>query len=218
MKINLILVGKGIVSEEVKWIIDEINNEELYDDRINFLGFVDDDPLKKDILGNSDWLIKNKKVLEEKYSKIFLLCTIGNPKIRRIIYEKLRPHFNFTNLIHPNVKLHPSVKLGEGIIICSGGTITNNAIIEDDVYINFDVFIAHDSVIGKHSVFCPKTGIMGRVTIGEGNFFGANSTVIPNIKIGKNNIIGAGCVIIKDFSDNSTIVGVPGKVASRITP
>ena len=32
------------------------------------------------------------------------------------------------------------------------------------------------------------------------------------IKIGNNEKIGANCVVLKDIVDNSTVVGIPGKI------
>ena len=38
---------------------------------------------------------------------------------------------------------------------------------------------------------------------------------MPNVRIGDNCIIGVGAVVTKDIPDNSTVVGVPGRVVMR---
>jgi len=41
---------------------------------------------------------------------------------------------------------------------------------------------------------------------------GTGANIIEKKNIGKWSIIGAGCVVINDVPENTTMVGVPGKV------
>src|SRR5262249_44726591 len=54
-------------------------------------------------------------------------------------------------------------------------------------------------------------------TIGNGVVIGTGAKVLGNIVIGDNVKIGAGSVVVHPVPDNSTVVGVPGRVV-RIGP
>jgi UDP-perosamine 4-acetyltransferase len=209
--INLILIGKGRGIKEVIWIIDDINNGKKF---INLLGIVADTN-KPGILGNREWLIKNKNDLEKKNGEIFLIVCVGDPIIRKKLSEDLEKYFKFTNLIHPSARIHPSAKLGKGITVSSGCLISSDANIGDHVSLNFDVLVTHNVSIGKYCNCSPKTSIMGNVNIGELNFFGTGVFVIPDISIGNKNVIGAGSVVTRSFKDNNTIFGNPAKSILR---
>ena len=204
---NLILIGGGDSSREIRWLINDINKNKK---EFNLIGIVDDFK-KKDTLGDRKWLIDNKNKLKMEYGEIYLICTIGDPKIRKKIAQSLENVFPFTNLIHPSAKISDTAELGNGIIICPDCIISTDTIISDHVYLNFDVFVGHDARIGKYSNLSPKTCISGHVEIGLCNFFGSSSVVLPNIKIGDNNVIGAGSVVTRNIDSNNTIIGVPGK-------
>jgi len=49
-------------------------------------------------------------------------------------------------------------------------------------------------------------------TIGNHVVIGADATILGNITIGNNVRVGAGSVVLMDVPDDSTVVGVPGKV------
>ena len=54
--------------------------------------------------------------------------------------------------------------------------------------------------------------------IGEGSLVGINSVVLNNARIGKNCIIGANALITEERdSDNSLVMGSPGKVVKTMT-
>ncbi len=44
---------------------------------------------------------------------------------------------------------------------------------------------------------------------------GAGAKVLGNITIGDNSYIGANAVVIKDVPQNSTVVGVPGRITKQ---
>jgi len=94
-----------------------------------------------------------------------------------------------------------------------------------------DFFIDHATgvVIGATSVIGDHVSIYQGVTLGGvssergkrhptlGNrvVIGANATILGNIKIGNNVRIGANSVVLIDVPDDSTVVGVPGKVVRK---
>ena len=52
-------------------------------------------------------------------------------------------------------------------------------------------------------------------TLGNKVIVGAGAKVLGNITIGDNVRIGAGSVVVEDVPENSTVVGVPGRVVHR---
>jgi serine O-acetyltransferase len=57
---------------------------------------------------------------------------------------------------------------------------------------------------------------MGAPIIGNNVYIGPGVKIIGRVVVGDNVAIGANCVVTKDFSDNSVIVGVPGKKISSL--
>lgn len=55
------------------------------------------------------------------------------------------------------------------------------------------------------------------ITIGEGVWIGANATICGGVHIGDHAVIGAGAVVLKDVPANSVAVGVPARMARKIT-
>ena len=100
--------------------------------------------------------------------------------------------------------IHPAAKIGEDFFIdhATGVVIGETAEIGDHVSIYQGVTLGGvSSSKGKR-----------HPTIGNHVVIGANATILGNIKIGNNVRIGANSVVLDDVPDNSTVVGVPGRV------
>jgi serine O-acetyltransferase len=54
-------------------------------------------------------------------------------------------------------------------------------------------------------------------TLGDGVVVGTGAKVLGNIRIGNHVKIGAGSVVVRPVPDNSTVVGVPGRVVRTRT-
>jgi serine O-acetyltransferase len=107
------------------------------------------------------------------------------------------------------IEIHPGASIGHRFFIDhgSGVVIGETAIIGDDVLLYQGVTLGGTG--GERGKRHPTLG--NRVVIGTG------AKVLGNINIGDNVKIGAGSVVVHNVPDNSTVVGVPGRVV-RVRP
>jgi serine O-acetyltransferase len=106
------------------------------------------------------------------------------------------------------VDIHPGAQIGRRLFIdhATGIVIGETTVIGDDVLIYQQVTLGGVSLSkGKR-----------HPTIEDGSVIGAGAKVLGNITIGANAKVGANSVVIHDVPANSTAVGVPARVASRI--
>ncbi|MBL7068405.1 MAG: serine O-acetyltransferase [Candidatus Omnitrophica bacterium] len=105
------------------------------------------------------------------------------------------------------IEIHPGAEIGRGLFIDHG----------------MGVVIGETSVIGDNvTIFQGATlGGTGKErgkrhpTIGNNVVIGAGAKILGNITIGDSVQIGANAVVVRDIPQNSTVVGVPGRIARR---
>src|ERR1700677_1985024 len=102
------------------------------------------------------------------------------------------------------IEIHPGATIGRRFFIDhgSGVVIGETAEIGDDVLLYQGVTLGGTG--GEKGKRHPTLG--NRVVVGTG------AKVLGNIRIGDNVKIGAGSVVVRPVPDNSTVVGVPGRV------
>jgi serine O-acetyltransferase len=107
------------------------------------------------------------------------------------------------------IEIHPGATIGRRFFIDhgSGVVIGETTIIGDDVLLYQGVTLGGTG--GERGKRHPTLG--NRVVVGTG------AKVLGNINIGDNVKIGAGSVVVHHVPDNSTVVGVPGRVV-RVRP
>ncbi|MDQ6707785.1 MAG: serine O-acetyltransferase [Acidobacteriota bacterium] len=106
------------------------------------------------------------------------------------------------------IEIHPGAKIGRRFFIDHGMGVVlgETAEIGDDVLIYQGVTLGgtgHEK--GKRH---PTLG--NRVVVGTG------AKVLGSIRIGNDVKIGAGSVVVHSVPDNSTVVGIPGRVVHRV--
>lgn len=160
-------------------------------------------PYNLNYLGHEDNIDSNNKAF----------IALGDNRIRRKIYEKLRSNNIFLNttLIHSNTTISKSSLIEEQTFISAGVIINPQVKIGVGCIINTGAIIEHDCSIGKFSHIAPGAVLAGNVSIGSGCMIGANAVIKQGVKIGDNVIVGAGAVVLKDVNSNTIFVGNPAK-------
>ena len=105
------------------------------------------------------------------------------------------------------IEIHPGARIGKGVFIDHGMgvVIGETAIVGDNCLLYQGVTLGGT---GKESGKRHPT--LGRnVTVGSG------AKVLGNINIGNNTRVGALSVVLKDIPQNSTVVGIPGKIVAQ---
>ena len=105
------------------------------------------------------------------------------------------------------IEIHPGAKIGRRFFIDHGMGV----VIGETTEIGDDVIIYHQVTLGGVSTKKGKR----HPTIGNNVVIGAGAKILGPIKIGNNVKIGANSVVIKDVPDNSTVVGIPGKIVLK---
>ena len=109
--------------------------------------------------------------------------------------------------IFTGIEIHPGAKIGNGFFIDHGmGVVIGETTVIDD-----NVTLYQGVTLGGTG----KEKGKRHPNIGKNVVVGAGAKVLGNINIGENSYIGANAVVIRDVPDNSTIVGVPGRIAKQ---
>lgn len=128
-----------------------------------------------------------------------ILWKIGLKLVARLISNILRTL--------TGIEIHPGAKIGNGFFIDHGMGV----VIGETSELGDNVTIYQGVTLGGVSTNKGKR----HPTIGNNVIIGAGSKILGPLNIGKNTKIGANSVVIDDIPDNSTVVGVPGRVVGK---
>ena len=103
------------------------------------------------------------------------------------------------------IEIHPGAQIGPGFFIDHGMGV----VIGETTEIGENVTLYHGVTLGGTSLKKEKR----HPTLGANVIVGAGAKVLGPVKVGDNARIGAGSVVVIDVPPNSTVVGIPGKVA-----
>ncbi|MBZ5724498.1 MAG: serine O-acetyltransferase [Acidobacteriia bacterium] len=107
------------------------------------------------------------------------------------------------------IEIHPGARIGRRFFIDHGMGV----VIGETAEIGDDVLLYQGVTLGGTGNEKGKR----HPTLGSRVVVGTGAKVLGNIRIGDNVKIGAGSVVVHAVPDNSTVVGVPGRVV-RIRP
>jgi len=148
----------------------------------------------------------------EFYLKNFFAIGIGDNKLRKLIYDRVKKrNGRICTIFHPTAIISSSASIGEGTFANSNAIINSGAVLGCNTIINTSSIVEHDCIVGSDSHVAPGAILCGNVEIGNNTFIGAGAIIIEGTKLGSNVIVGAGSVVTKDVEDNSIIKGNPAK-------
>lgn len=105
------------------------------------------------------------------------------------------------------IEIHPGAKIGRRVFIDHGMGV----VIGETAEIGDDVLIYQGVTLGGTG----KEKGKRHPTIGNNVLIGAGAKVLGPFKVGDNTKIGANAVVLREVEDNSTVVGVPGRVVRK---
>jgi serine O-acetyltransferase len=114
---------------------------------------------------------------------------------------------SYITRILTGIEIHPSAIIGKRFFIDHGMGVVIGAttVIGDDVLVYQGVTLGGTGK--EHGKRHP--------TVEDNVTLGAGAKVLGDIVIGKNSRIGAGSVVIENVPENSTVIGVPGRVVQQ---
>jgi serine O-acetyltransferase len=102
------------------------------------------------------------------------------------------------------IEIHPGARIGRRFFIDHGMGV----VIGETAEIGDDVLLYQNATLGGTGNEKGKR----HPTLGNHVVVGAGAKVLGSIRIGNNVKIGAGSVVVHPVPDNSTVVGIPGRV------
>src|SRR5574344_2058585 len=140
------------------------------------------------------------------------------PGFHAIVYHKIA-HFLYNHKLFfiarlisqiarhkTGIEIHPGAKIGKNLFIDHGMGI----VIGETATVGNNCTIYHGVTLGGTG----KSKTKRHPDVGNNVMIGCGAKILGPIKIGDNVKIGANAVILDNVANNSTIVGVPGKIVN----
>ncbi len=105
------------------------------------------------------------------------------------------------------IEIHPGAEIGQGFFIDHG----HGVVIGETAIIGQNVTLYQGVTLGGTG----KEHGKRHPTIGDDVMIGAGAKVLGSCTIGSGSKVGAGSVVLQDVPENSTVVGVPGRVVRQ---
>jgi len=105
------------------------------------------------------------------------------------------------------IEIHPGAQIGKGFFIDHG----TGVVIGETTVIGDNVTLYQGVTLGGTG----KEHGKRHPTLGNNVMVSAGAKVLGSFTIGDNSKIGAGSVVLEEVPENSTVVGVPGRVVKR---
>lgn len=206
---DIVIWGTGGFGKE---IMDSLHRKNIKTNQYNILGFIDDlsVDLKTNINGYK--IIGNTQYLKQYTKNLSVLICVGNPFLRKYIYDKLRcnKYIKFPNYLAPEVQYNDDMlDIGYGNIVSYNNILTSNIRIGNFNIINMNCILGHGVVVGDFNTISPTTTLLGDSKIEDFNDVGAGTIIRQGLSIGNNSIIGMGSVVVKNIQDNVIAFGNP---------
>ena len=155
------------------------------------------DPAAKSILSIILTYPGVKAVLLHRIANFFHIA--GFHLIARIISQ--------TSRFFTGIEIHPGAKIGKNLFIDHGMGV----VIGETAEIGNNCLLYQGVTLGGTG----KSHGKRHPTLMENVVVGAGAKVLGSIIIGQNTRIGAGSVVVRNVEENSTVVGIPGRVVHQ---
>ena len=103
------------------------------------------------------------------------------------------------------IEIHPGAVIGKGLFIDHGAGV----VIGETAIIGNNCTIYHGVTLGGTG---KDKGVRRHPSLGNDVLVGAGAKILGAIRIGDNSLIGANAVLLMDVPEDSTVVGVPGRL------
>ncbi len=103
------------------------------------------------------------------------------------------------------IEIHPGAVIGRGLFIDHGSGV----VIGETAVVGDNCTIYHGVTLGGTG---KDKGHKRHPTLGNDVLVGTGAKILGAVRIGDNSLIGANAVLLTDVPDDSTIVGVPGRI------
>ena len=111
------------------------------------------------------------------------------------------------NRLFTGIEIHPGAKIGKRVFIDHGMGV----VIGETAEIGNNCLLYQGVTLGGTG----KSHGKRHPTLMENVVVGAGAKVLGSIIVGSNTRIGAGSVVVRDVEENSTVVGIPGRVVHQ---
>lgn len=128
-----------------------------------------------------------------------VIYLVGIPILPRIL--------SMFNRFLTGVEIHEAAQIGPGFFIDHGMGV----VIGETAEIGSDCMLFHGVTLGGTG----KQSGKRHPTLRDGVVVGAGAKILGNIVIGQNSYVGGNSVVLRDVPDNSTVVGIPGRIVKR---
>jgi serine O-acetyltransferase len=105
------------------------------------------------------------------------------------------------------VEIHPAAEIGRGFFIDHG----TGVVVGETSIIGSDVTLFQGVTLGGTG----KERGKRHPSLGDRVVVGAGAKILGNISVGDDVYVGANAVVLRDVPNNSTVVGIPGRIARR---
>lgn len=201
---DVIIVGAGGHAAEIEEYI-KYNQTKGGSERINIIGFLDDNPENYKRYRFSSPLLGNVEGHQIVTNCNYIIGIAGLANRRRIVERFVQEGAKFISVLHASAYVSGSAIVGKGSIIGPNVNLGPNVRIGNYTLINARCSLGHDTIIGNYNFISPNVCFSGFSEVGDENLFGINSATIPGIKVGDRNKIAAGIILDQNVG-NDTVV------------
>lgn len=188
---------------------------------LSLFGFVDNDPdasISEFLSQKGATVIGGDDTLEAHRENAHFHLAIGMriPEVRQKLMSRIEElDLALVSIVHPTAVTASSISLGDGVAVMANATIQTNAQVGNFCCINTGAIVDHDCRLGRNVFVQPGACLGGSVTVGDNTMIGIGASVRDGINIGRNCVVGGGAFVAEDISDNSIVLGVPARAATK---